>query len=64
MLLLLLLLLQGNQGSGWALLLMPLVCNALVNSSGLPLFVAWRWTFMVPGCLQVRKLHHIIMTAS
>jgi hypothetical protein len=51
--LLLLLLLQGNMGGGWALLLMPLVCNAIVNSMGLPAFVAWRWCFMVPGCLQV-----------
>lgn len=43
----------GNSGGGWALLLMPLVCNAIVSSMGLPVFVAWRWCFMVPGCLQV-----------
>jgi hypothetical protein len=61
LLLLLLLLLQGNMGSGWALLLMPLVCSAIVSSSGLPLFVAWRWCFMVPGCLQVRNSLQLVL---
>lgn len=42
----------GNVGGGASLFIMPVLVQALVHG-GSPEWLAWRWSFFVPGSLQL-----------
>ena len=50
-------------GGGFSLLIMPLIYGAIVSVSGVTPFIAWRWAFMVPGCLQLMMTAGVLLLA-
>jgi NNP family nitrate/nitrite transporter-like MFS transporter len=49
-------------GGGFTLLMMPLVYEA-INRGGITAFVAWRWSFLVPGCFQLLMTAGVLFLA-